>query len=219
LKIKFRYIILFIFLAPKSIFSCSCINNSLSINHINSTEVIFKGKVIGAEEILLKGELRQTKYTFKIDELIKGNHQEENIIIYTNLSSAACGSSFSMHQEYYIFSNKENNRFNTNLCSHNQPFEKDSFTTKLINKYKEEKNTKWYNSDGILIAEGKIKHGTPEGFWVISNDNGDIIEEGNFKNGLKHGEWTIYRSELYSHINFDKPIKENYFEGKKRKNK
>lgn len=210
MKLKLKFLSFFLIVSLQIGTACSCLGYSLSINHINATELIFKGEAISVETVAVKGEMLKDKYTFIVDTLIKGDINGDTISIFTNHSSAACGASFAIGIEYYVFSNRKNDRFNTDVCSYNGVVGRQSFLDNLISKYQDENSTKWYNSQGALVAEGSIVNGLPDGYWIIRNDKEELMEKGTYKSGLKHGKWMGYRNIKAQHMPYSSIIISHY---------
>lgn len=214
-KNTFLGILLFT-MSPVKLFSCSCYDHQLSILHLFTQDIFFKGEVIGKEFVTQETEPSKYEYTFKIEEVIKGEYESHQIKVYSNSSSASCGEFFFIGQKLYIFANIDQNKFHTNLCSLNQYAEReDSFIQKLIRDYKNEDQLEWFDFSGNKVAEGKIRNGKQEGYWKIKYKNGDIIEEGNFINGQKDGEWQIFRSRKRPSVVYKQRFLEIFKNGKK----
>ncbi len=53
---------------------------------------------------------------------------------------------------------------------------------------------KYYNTEGKLIAKGKIKNGHRVGVWEMYYSDGSLFYSGRFKNNIRHGEWTYFHA-------------------------
>src|SRR5690554_5808789 len=53
----------------------------------------------------------------------------------------------------------------------------------------------FFNSDGILISEGFLEDGKPNGYWINYYENGEKKSEGNRKNFELDGTWKFYDEE------------------------
>lgn len=190
--------ILFSFSMSAEITACSCNNQPLSILDIIDKDIFFRGEVIEKKIVDEDSETGKFEYIFKINELIKGEYQNQEIIIYSDRSQASCGVNYPIGYEFFIFTNQYENKYQTGSCYHNQTVKNDkSFIHKLVEDYKNESRTEWFNSLKKNIAEGRILNGKPDGYWIIKTPNEEKIEEGNYTQGRKNGEWRIFRHRKY----------------------
>lgn len=191
--------IIFSFLASAEITACSCFSKPLSILDIIDNDIFFRGEVIKKKIVNEGNETGKFEYTFKVNELINGEYEQQEIIIYSDISQASCGVNYPIGCELFIFSNQYDNKYITGSCYHNQPVKNDkNFIHKLVEDYKNEELTEWFDSLKKNITKGKILNGKPEGYWIIKTPNEEKIEEGNYIQGRKEGEWRIFRHRRYS---------------------
>jgi len=71
-----------------------------------------------------------------------------------------------------------------------------------------EKNHIEYHKDGTVWAKGKMRNGTPIGYWEWFRKDGTRLRSGSFEKGEQTGEWTTYdkRGEVYK-VTIIKPRK------------
>lgn len=76
------------------------------------------------------------------------------------------------------------------ICIH----PKGKYVQALGNLRQEISHGKWwiYNSNGILVAEGKYRKGKRHGLWKYYDTEGSLMEIGKYKKGKKEGYWKVY---------------------------
>ncbi len=203
-----------IILLPYSMFACSCFEDWITIDHIFKTDLFFKGKVIDKKITDERAFFGVYKYTFEIDEVIKGDYNKRTIIVQSEKMD--CGTNYSVGAELYIFTNEQENMYHTGFCSLNKRADKkDDFLEKLIQQYKFENQIVWHNRFKDITAEGEVCNGQPIGFWIFYNEFRQLKRAGSYKNGLKEGEWKYYKHDkirdypdkIYKTEFYDKGIK------------
>ena len=100
LKIKF---VLFSFFFVFKVFGCDCTFNEKSYVEIfNSSNVVFKGKVLSIRAIQLNGK-QLDEISFTVDKNFKGV-QSKVVIIYQE-SGSDCNVNFLMGEEWLVWAN------------------------------------------------------------------------------------------------------------------
>lgn len=190
--------------------ACQCDFEKPSIIKFNNYDEIYHGKIISRE--IVKGVLQTEsdpefiefeksieyyKYTIEVINIIKASKQSEMIIFYSNTQQSACGVTYAVNEELYLFLYGINSLLFTNSCAQNL---KTKYATseylELIKDYRNENQTEWFNSEGIKIAEGKILNTLPVGNWkYYFTKNNSSKSEGKFINGATSGLWKNYHSD------------------------
>lgn len=139
-------IISFLFFTGFS-FACSCIGKSKMKREINHVNVLFTGKIISREiyndTTYPNLPLSKAIYKVLVIEKLKGEIKTDTLTIYTGLGHGDCGIQFQIGKSYIIYSNYEDEHFNsgtkvskflsTDICTRTIEFENKEF--KRIKKY------------------------------------------------------------------------------------
>lgn len=197
------------------LFACSCNYNPSFYWHYNSSDKIFKGKVLSIQTFK---DIRTNIILFKILTKYKGNNVIDTVSLTTGLGNGDCGLRVDTNDVWVIFSKQgytgmcnanllieRHGKSQTNWGMYNEsmyikPLEDIlSKKTQYIKEYDSKKNR--------LLAEGQIINGIAEGYWNYHFEQPeDILFETAtdtkifYKNALKDSiEYQYYKSgELYS---------------------
>ena len=135
-----------------SAMACKCIpKGELTAEEVTNASAIFSGKVLKVESI--EGEMR-SKITFKVQQGLKNLKKGQIITVYTASSSAACGVTFTVGEEWYLFLSEGNSvsmcsrttRMTRNIKTMEPQYRKDE-------KAQQKKNKQVLKQDKILIRE------------------------------------------------------------------
>lgn len=194
-------------LSSTYVWSCSCIFEPMNIKTLFEADYVFKGKVIKKETVGnapkdspdYNSHRDQFKYTFEIDEVIKGNVSKNRIAVFSSTQGSMCGINLSENVSYYLYaySDGEGN-YSTNLCTHTSDTQyANKLYRKIIRRYKRSAKIrkKWkYASSKKIAAKGKMKNQLPHGEWTHYHEdmNSSLKAKGNYINGMKDGKWAYY---------------------------
>ncbi|WP_416438336.1 hypothetical protein [Phnomibacter sp. MR] len=114
-------LILFLFISPCIVFSCSCLPEFSIEKSINKADLIFKGKVISIDTVstidsVTRGSIdaegnehavlsqhQMIKVSFKIIQFIKGTERPTNYTVFTTYGCCNCGFMFSLNRTYVVY--------------------------------------------------------------------------------------------------------------------
>jgi hypothetical protein len=124
-----------LFLITARTSACTCANESIETRR-NRAELVFVGTVISA---------REPKYTFRVEEVIKGE-ADEHITVYTG--SGSCSTGFSLGKTYIVAAGASTGYYPTGICSGNELLKE--VRTKI------DESEKKLHSDVVIISVGFI---------------------------------------------------------------
>jgi hypothetical protein len=114
------YLVLFILLFSNVAYCCSCVPlGNIDDQQYNKYDAIFTGKVLSIQKKLWMKEI-----TFEIQTLFKGIQKSSKIKITTSAQEGTCGISPKVGEEWLIFAYRENEGFETNLCTRTKSMNK-----------------------------------------------------------------------------------------------
>ncbi len=136
------------------------------------------------------------RYTFRIDDLIKGDLKETTVDVYSATQGSMCGVNYNLGTKLLIYSHYSDGYFSTGSCSQNLILENITRPyKKILRKFKRSKKSrKWKNIDGKITAEGKVVKKVAQGAWTYYHEDGTVQSKGSYLNGQLHGEWVYYLS-------------------------
>lgn len=138
-----RAILIFIiFLLPKSVFSCDCIENTIE-KAINTTELILRGKFVEVNNNpfpLLNNETKADRLYFEgkiiVLEVLKGNGINIGDTVSVESDYSNCSVYYKMNAEYLFFASSFKKGIMSDGCS---------FTTQLFDLSKDERYNRTIN--------------------------------------------------------------------------
>ncbi len=177
------------------IYGCSCSKSLVDIHHINAHSHWIKGKVI-KKEVVKKSNYSNNQFSVQVLDILKGEIKSDIIWVESPAFGSACGENFEpSNQSLYLFIQKRDNRYYTDICCLNSHEDNVSKHYKdLIHNYKSGGKKVWTNVFGDAIAIGEVINQKPTGTWIEYEEWGKSRKEvGRYQNGKKEGKWIIYR--------------------------
>ncbi len=109
-----KYLLSIVFIISAFVgYACSCANpGKMSDEQYAYYDFIAKGTIVGIET----GEM-ENSISFQVGHLYKGAGQEKSVVLKTPSSSAACGISPNIGEEWLIFSARQDGELYVSLCS------------------------------------------------------------------------------------------------------
>jgi hypothetical protein len=126
-----RYLLaLFVALASSGgVRACSCTTTGEpgACGKLAPTEVVFVGTVLSIEnppyEVSTENPgVQESRYRFRIDEMISGLGEEQEIDIYSGRGGGDCSYHFVKNQKYLVFPNRNKDRLVVTICSRTRHF-------------------------------------------------------------------------------------------------
>ncbi|MEO5643484.1 MAG: hypothetical protein ABIQ40_03470 [Bacteroidia bacterium] len=114
MRFKFLSIVIFLtllFQQPAN--SCSCIGEISVKDEIKRSDIVFTGKVISVDTLLIFTEpgsmfkVYKRKYSFQLQSLYKGKISSDTVEIIAGLGGGDCGFEFAAGSEYIVYANYE----------------------------------------------------------------------------------------------------------------
>ena len=106
------------------IMACSCLElKALTKQEVQEASQIFTGKVVAIDTLV---DNRQIEVLISISETIKGEEVNERIIK-TNLSSAACGLTLKLGQDWFFLITEFKGELRVNMCGRHHNITKPRF--------------------------------------------------------------------------------------------
>ena len=106
-------LILFILLFSNAAYCCSCVPlDKIDDNQYKKYDVIFKGKVLS---VTTTGATKEV--VFEVATPFKGGDKMRKLTVKTEAHESECGISPKVGEVWLVFAYKEQNGFQTNLCT------------------------------------------------------------------------------------------------------
>lgn len=197
----------FLLLSSQSILaSCVGVNyNLFSILHEKGTK--YAAFSIRVDSTTLTNQYTYKAYATIIDNYSNPNYQKQ-IEIHSGGNTTAGGMPLFQGKYYFILGYEfEKGKFEAFVCDVHSKLlsenEDSSWIVKKMIHYKKHVEQKYtgkvkYYSDTILIAEGYLKGGIPNGRWKYYNWKGELLEDVKYKMGEKVGLKQYYNNGSYN---------------------
>jgi hypothetical protein len=125
---KHLVFLLFIFILPGKLFSCTCIGESTVENAYHNAKAIFEGTAIGVDTLkTIDSTFHMTYYelvySFNIEKNYKGVRNLQTIKVKTGLGNGSCGFNFDVGKTYIVYAykydyiNTKDNSLKTDICT------------------------------------------------------------------------------------------------------
>ncbi len=144
-------------------YACSCIQPGIAIEELNSSAIVFSGKVVDIKDENEDADIQSSAdllaIKFQVNESWKGVEETE-VTVFTPRDSASCGFNFTLNEEYLVYAHEGEGSYHVNICSRTAPLA--SASADLVDLGKGEKPT-------IVIQHEEQDHKQEE---VVEGDSG-----------------------------------------------
>jgi hypothetical protein len=106
--------------SPNTSYACSCVESGTVKEEWTRSSAVFSGKVIDIvdkkKNSLIQSSADLIAVLIEVEESWKGNRQNQ-VVVYTERSSASCGFEFTINNKYLVYANENDGKLKVSLCS------------------------------------------------------------------------------------------------------
>lgn len=106
--------------SPKTSYACSCVEPGTVKEELTRSSAVFSGKVIDIvdkkKNSLVQSSADLIAVLIEVEESWKGIRQNQ-VVVYTERSSASCGFEFTINNRYLVYANVNDGKLKASLCS------------------------------------------------------------------------------------------------------